>query len=273
MDTEWLEHGFGRIGARVRILPMDERTLAWRREARPPYRIDVRRDSEGTFFSLELGRIPLPDVRVVDTRPRERHLLLHIRDDEGKHKFLCGHDERDWFVAAIPERATDVRDVFTAMEALKPWPVRQAQERVGLRREARMSRKTAAFRRQGEWFFIPATGLNVDPRLVLRNEPIVRNDGGTAHRCEFAFRTGGEDVWVCRQHPSGVTPERYREILDREPAADRWNWRFMRRNALVYARGRISHRDHRSIVLHDWHRVLMNTEPEAKARANVVFLD
>ena len=44
-----------------------------------------------------------------------------------KDKFLCGHDERHWFVAGVPERAP-VSNVVTAMEALKPDVVR-AQER------------------------------------------------------------------------------------------------------------------------------------------------
>jgi hypothetical protein len=47
----------------------------------------------------------------------------------------------------------------------------------------------------------------------------------------------------------------------------------MRRNAAVYVRGRISHPDHKAVVLDDWHRVLMNTEHEAPASRNVVFLD
>ncbi|MGA7496337.1 MAG: hypothetical protein WBX00_06360 [Isosphaeraceae bacterium] len=47
----------------------------------------------------------------------------------------------------------------------------------------------------------------------------------------------------------------------------------MLRNAGVYVRGRVRHADHKTIVLHGWHRVLMNTEGEAQARRNVAFLD
>jgi len=47
----------------------------------------------------------------------------------------------------------------------------------------------------------------------------------------------------------------------------------MRRNASVNVRGRVRHADHKTIVLHGWHRVLMNTEGEAKAMRNVAFLD
>ena len=47
----------------------------------------------------------------------------------------------------------------------------------------------------------------------------------------------------------------------------------MTRNAEVYVRGRIRHADHRTITLHGWHRVLMNTENQARAMRNVAFLD
>jgi hypothetical protein len=47
----------------------------------------------------------------------------------------------------------------------------------------------------------------------------------------------------------------------------------MRRNASVYVRGHIRHADHKTIILHGWHRVLMNTENQAKAMRNVAFLD
>jgi hypothetical protein len=47
----------------------------------------------------------------------------------------------------------------------------------------------------------------------------------------------------------------------------------MRRNPEMFVRGRITHRDHKTVVLKGWHQVLMNTEPRAKARAQVLFLD
>jgi hypothetical protein len=47
----------------------------------------------------------------------------------------------------------------------------------------------------------------------------------------------------------------------------------MRREPSVYVRGRVSHLDHKTIVLDNWHRVLMNTEREAPGMEHVVFLD
>jgi hypothetical protein len=100
-----------------------------------------------------------------------------------------------------------------------------------------------------------------------------RGNGGKPHWVEFCYRTGGEAVYVCAKHPNGVTPKVYREILTRNPKAKGWGWRAMRRNSGVYVRGSVRHTDHKTIVLHGWHRVLMNTEGQSKAMRNVAFLD
>jgi hypothetical protein len=44
-------------------------------------------------------------------------------------------------------------------------------------------------------------------------------------------------------------------------------------NAAVYIRGRVWHPDHKTIVLNEWHRVMMNTEGQALGARTVVFLD
>ena len=53
----------------------------------------------------------------------------------------------------------------------------------------------------------------------------------------------------------------------------RVRWRTMQRNPALYAKGRVRHSDHATIVLHDWHQVLMNRESEAPAMRHVAFLD
>jgi len=47
----------------------------------------------------------------------------------------------------------------------------------------------------------------------------------------------------------------------------------MTRDPELYAKGAVSHPDHNTVVLHGWHRVLMNTEQGARAMEHVVFLD
>jgi len=267
-DSEILENKFARIGARLKVSAVPSPGVGVFRDS--SVRLDVQRDRAGEFF-LIVAADGESGVEVLDTQPADRHLLLLVRERGEKRKFLCGHDERHWFIAAVPESAP-AGTVLAAKEALKPPAVRAAQSRLGLRAEARNRRKNAAYRRQGEWFFVPAPDLKVDEKLVLRDEPI-RRGGGKPHWADLCYRTGGTTVYVCRRYPNGVTLSEYRRLLDVEPGSSGWGWRPMVRDARVYVRGRIRHADHRTVTLHGWHRVLMNTENEAKAMRHVAFLD
>lgn len=51
------------------------------------------------------------------------------------------------------------------------------------------------------------------------------------------------------------------------------SWRRMVRDAQVYARGDVRHRDHKTIHLDGWHRVYMNRERFAKHARQIAFLD
>ncbi|MGC8644319.1 MAG: hypothetical protein ACP5XB_31035, partial [Isosphaeraceae bacterium] len=234
--------------------------------------LDIREDRHGEYFEASRETSVDPEVAVLDVQPSDRHLLLLVREAGEKQKFLCGHDERHWFVAAIPENAA-VGTVRQAKEALKPAAVQLAQDLQKLRSNARNRRKNAAYHRQGEWFFLPVRGFRMDDSLVLRNEPLSRGNGGKPHWVEFCYRTGGETVYVCPRHPNGVSGKEYQSILDGNPRARNWGWLPMSRNPGVYVRGRVRHPDHKTIVLHGWHRVLMNTESQAKAMRHVAFLD
>jgi len=279
MNAKHIESRFADMGARLKVREFATRRVTvpvWMRKsfAAPDYAVDIRRDRHGQFFEL---RVPdylrdSLDVTVLQAEPRQRHLLLLVRKAAEKpqlDRFLCGHDEREWFVAAVPGGASSVRQ---AMDALQPEAVRNAltSQRVSSRK--RYSRKNRAFRRQGEWFFVPAAAFAVDDKLVLRNEPL-RRGGGKPHIVENLYRTGGETVHVCSRHPNGVTPAEYRSILQRTPSAARWGWQVMRRNPGVYARGAVRHSDHETITLACWHRVVMNTETQSRTMANVAFLD
>src|SRR5204863_2536512 len=137
-------------------------------------------DRKGEFFEMTRQPGIEAEIAVLDIQPSDRHLLLLIREGKDKSKFLCGHDERHWFVAGIPETAP-VGTVRQAKEALKPAEVHTAQARKGLKAKARSRRKNAAYRRQGEWFFLPVPGFVVDEKLVLRNEPLSRGRESKAH--------------------------------------------------------------------------------------------
>lgn len=269
MNTTNLLEKFTRIGARLAVVDRPSRRF---RPVSGAVSLDIARDRDGEFFEVVPRPGADPQVAVLDVQPGDRHLLLLVRDGAEKQKFLCGHDERHWFVAAVPESAP-VGTVRQAKEALKPVEVHAAQGREGLRANARNRRKNAAYRRQGEWFFLPEHRLVVDEALVLRNEPLTRGNGSKPHRVEFCYRTGGETVYVCARHPNGVGARQFQKILAANPKAKGWAWRTMQRNPGVYVRGKVRHADHKTIVLNGWHRVLMNTENQARAMRNVAFLD
>jgi hypothetical protein len=268
MDTNLLDMKFTRIGARLKIADRPSR----RTRISGVVSLDVQVDRKGEFFEIARQTGAEAEVAVLDLQPIDRHLLLMVREGKDKSKFLCGHDERHWFVAAIPETAP-VGTVRQAKEALKPTEVHNAQARMGLKANARSRRKNAAYIRQGEWFFIPAPRLFVDDKKIMRHEPLARGNGGKPHWAEFCYRTGGELVYVCPRRPNGVTEAQYQKIVAGNSKAKNWGWRTMRRNPGVYVRGRIRHPDHATIALHGWHRVVMNTEGQSKALRNVAFLD
>src|SRR5262245_44391253 len=207
MDTN-LASKFARIGARLKVADRPSR----RTRTAGVLSLDVQADRKGEFFEIVRQPGSEAEVVVLDVQPADRHLLLLVREGKDKSKFLCGHDERHWFVAGIPE-AAPVGTVRQAKEALKPAEVLAAQAGKRLRADARNRRRNAAFGRQGEWFFLPGPDLAVDERMVLRWEPLRRGSGGKPHWTEYLYRTGGETVYVCSRHPDGLTESQYRRCL------------------------------------------------------------
>ena len=250
---ELLERRFATIGAMLRV---DEGP--WLGAPR----IDV---DDALGFELGFaGRGEQADAEVVDVAPAERHLLLLVRREGEKSKFLCGHDERHWFVAAIPEDARGVTGVETAKAALQPAIVAARASR--LPRKRRFDRRNPVYLRQGEWFFLPEPHVRAEQGLILRNEPLAR-PGGTPHMLREAFRRGGRTVYV--NGGKVIDASAYAKL---SPVARR-RFRMMTRDPELFARGTVRHPDHATITLHGWHRVVMNTENRASAMRHVVFLD
>lgn len=273
-----LNRHFSRMRARVKVLEGATLAPRWNviraREEAPRIALDIRRDHLGEYFEIRTAPGGAQEIVVLNVQPKEKHLLLLTRQfgEQGqflaKQKFLCGHDERHWFVAAIPE-SEPVSTVASAKIALKPEEIRVREEALGLTPKQGFRRRNAAFVRQGEWFFVPAPGVVVDPLLVLRNEPLSRGNGGKPHWAEESCRSGGETVYVSAKYPSGLTVESYNRL----PEKDKHGFRVMKRNASVYVRGKIEHPDHQTVVLNGWHRVLMNTENRSVAMRFLAFLD
>ncbi len=273
MDAESIQSGFKQVGARAIVGPV---RLPHRLRSSGQVIIDIGNDRRGEYFDIQATDDA--DAVVLDIQPQDRHLLFMVRLPafrhglpQAKHKFLCGHDERHWFVAGVPDSVA-VSTVMTAREALKPALVRALERGQKGRQKKRHGRRTEAFVRQGEWFFIPAPDVTADERLVLRKEPL-RRGRGKPHLCEFLYRLGGTTVYVCRQYPNGLTEEERRRLLQRNPQAVKFNWTTMQRDPVVFVRGKVSHADHATILLNGWHRVEMNTENQSPAAASVAFLD
>jgi hypothetical protein len=250
--------------------------MAQSRNEEPRIRLDIRRDDHGEYFEIRTAQGAAQDIIVLNEHPRERHLLLLSRQfgERGeflaKQKFLCGQDEKHWFVAAIPE-SEPVSTVADAKTALKPEEVRTREAALGISRKESLRRRNAAFIRQGEWFFIPSGDMRVDPMRIRRNEPLSRGNGGKPHWADECYRSGGETVYVSAKYPSGLTAREYNRLPEEE--RKRGNFRMMQRDALVYVRGEIWHPDHATIRLWGWHRVLMNTENRSSAMRFLALLD
>jgi hypothetical protein len=109
-----------------------------------------------------------------------------------------------------------------------------------------------------------------DVTLVLFDEPVSRGRG-KPHVVQFAYRRGGEVVWVSRLKSGTTSDAQYRRLTHRERR--RGQWSSMVRDPELFAKGAIRHPDHATLILRGWHRVAMNTEQAARAMRHVAFLD
>lgn len=274
MDTKIIEKRFEEMGARVKF-----RTLKG-----PDFlTIDISKDKKGEFFQINSNGDQ--QVEVVNIDIKDRHLLLLHRKQSvlnqltGRKilelsKFLCGHDETQWFVAAVPESARGVTNVITAKQALKPKDIIEVEGKAGLtkhKKAAHLHRNTARIR-QGEWFFIPAPKKEFKEIEILHNEPI-RRGRGNPHICEELVRYGGITVMVSRQYPNGITVGEFDRLIKTDKKAKHMRWDRMTRDMKVFVRGRIKHRQHPTRVLKVWHQVIPNEETKARAMRNLAFLD
>lgn len=191
----------------------------------------------------------------IETKTRKGGTKKEITND----KWLCGHDERDWFVAAVKGKT-----IWEAKQGLKPKEVLAVEK--DLKPKEKQKRKNEAFRRQGEWFFIKAPELTLPPLAIIHNdEPISRGGGSKAHIVEEVYRSGGRTVYV--RGATILSPGEYEKLEEHLKAG------YVQRtaDASVYGRGYVKHPDHETIILDGWHKILMNTESGRKG--TLIFLD
>jgi hypothetical protein len=223
MDTN-LQDAFHALGAEVQLATQRD----WWKQS---FEIDVVMRAKRECFELRSPTGDTITAEPIDVRPKQRHLVLDVTGWRLpiSGRYLCGHDERHWFVAEVPF-SRQTQTVRGAMEALKPAAILREQRRHGLRRRLHR-RKTAAYVRQGEWFFVPHPNLAVvADRVQMRGQ--LRRGQGKPHTAEWLYRTADGQQ--------------------------------------VYVRGRVQHADHQTIVFEDWHRVFQNTEAELVKPQRVV---
>lgn len=194
------------------------------------FEIDVERAAGREAFRLRYPRSDAITAAALDFKPKQRHLILDVSGWRLpiSGRFLCGHDELHWFVAHLPVNRRTMT-VSGAMESLKPNLVLREQKRLGVTHR-RYRRKTAAYVRQGEWFFLPRPMMHVGD-LATRNGQLTR-EGGKPHRVDWIYQPRGTDE--------------------------------------TFVRGAVTHRDHETVYLQVWHRVVKNNEARP-ARANETF--
>ncbi len=127
-DINVISKSFAEIGARAKVAVVQKPDRSDR-----PVVIDVKKDKKGEYFDIRI--VDIIELFVLDEQPADRHLLLMARDPKNpKAKFLCGHDERHWFTAAIPENSR-ASTVIGAKQALKPKELVQLETSQGVRKK------------------------------------------------------------------------------------------------------------------------------------------
>jgi len=250
---------FEAIGAKARVTPSTAHGVR-----RDGFTINITHEKGDEVFDIRHDPNVDFDIEVVDKRPKERHLLLMVKQEERKgaptkQKFLCGHDEMHWFVAPVNSA---VADVPRAKESLKPPEVVAAQS--GTRRKNKKKVRGGIIR-QGEWFFIPKPTMKAPANQILRNEPIRREGGGKPHIVEEVWRKGGDAVY---ESTGGMVldPMKYRKLQRENPKLAQ-NYRAARVNAEVFGRGKVRHPDHSTVELGHWYQIVPNTEHKFATRS------
>lgn len=254
LHHESLVRHFEKIGATLRVRPW----IGGRRRidpavTPPTFNLDIAIDKGREYFDLRVGR-DAPTFHVLQANSAARHLLLYAVNGranarDGGERFLCGHDERHWFVATIADRVTTVTD---AKRSLLPAALKDA----GLTPDDLARRHTGTFKRQGEWFFLP-TDKTFDGVPIHRGERLMRARGGKPHIAAELVRFGGQQVVLYAGEEYSL--DGWAGMCAANPSLAH-KGRRMAKNPEFYVRGPVRHPDHATLILPTWHLVLPNAE-------------
>ena len=185
------------------------------------FEIDIITDQKREAYRFQYPWNDQLTLEVMDVNRHLRHLVLDVTGMRLpiSGRYLCGHDESHWFVAGL-SFGLKTGTVRGAMESLKPEIVRREQRRKGVK-HGKERRKTVAYVRQGEWFFLPRPKMHVADSDVEFGGRLARKDG-KPHLVDQLYRIPGRNE--------------------------------------TFVRGRVRHVDHQTIVFDFWHRVVQNNE-------------
>jgi hypothetical protein len=204
------------------------------KEARRRYTQEVRRGSRLDAAAVE------EQARAAGGRILAEHRegwTLELFTPEEERRYLCGMDDMHLFIAQVEGGAT----VDEAHASLRPLRVRVADQR-----------RPGQTLRQGEWFFVPLEEreareldehLARSPAAIKHRRPV--GPGARSHVAEELVRLARRDG-----------PRRRARMVER-----------------IYARGTISHPDHRPLVLAEWRSVVPNRELGRADRSRVRWID
>ncbi len=120
MNGEILERHFERLGARVKVGPWVPARVAGRPRL-DGLAVDVKSDREGEYFDIQVDSV-LIDLEVVEVQPQDRQLFMLARylAAARQERFICGHDERAWYVAACPPVLLSGRPALASKPPVAP---------------------------------------------------------------------------------------------------------------------------------------------------------
>jgi hypothetical protein len=207
--------------------------------------IDTRgKKNRREYFRIYYGHSN-NEVRVIDIDSKLQQAILQVKEPKRTYmvktwnrerkewqfqpqqtpdflrNYLMGMDESHLFIAELPNNLGPINKIKDAHKALKP--------KIVLKNKKNFSK----IKRQGEWFFIPATSEE--------NELI------------------GENLqFIEKKIPLGNKSWRNRNSHIADELVDIQND--------VYVKGKITHIEHKTLKLHGWFKVMRNNE----ARSSVV---
>jgi hypothetical protein len=228
----------GAANNEIEVLSTDSSLLQLVLRVKEPRRSYMEVVPKASFTSVEqmLQRVRSAEGRILDETRHDWRLELWTPQVD--RRYLCGRDDIHLFIAQVGSGDT----VAQAHEALKPPLVRRTEQTL-----------PGSIQRQGEWFFIPVSDEGLQllelhlqewPRALRTRTPV--GPGGRPHIADAV-------VSIDRRVRSG-----HREY----------------RRPEVYARGVVTHPDHRDLYLDGWRRVVRNAElGGANERLRISWID